>query len=83
MLKILSASAVPLGGASVLVHAQTANPFQGQLAAPYGAGPGANNNNNASGSANTPSGGTQAALLCSQYPPNVSPRSWAGNTRGC
>jgi hypothetical protein len=52
--------------------AQTAaNPSQGQLAAPYGAGPAANNNNNAWGIANTPTGSAAAGPLSTIYAPNV------------
>ena len=57
MRKLLMASAAILGATGGLALAQTpANPNQGQLAAPYGAGPAANNNNNAWGTANTPTG---------------------------
>jgi hypothetical protein len=48
-----------------------ANPSQGQLSAPYGAGPATNNNNNAWGIANTPSGSKEAGALSTMYPPNV------------
>jgi len=48
-----------------------ANPLQGQLAAPYGAGPAANNNNNAWGIANTPTGAAAAGPLSTIYAPNV------------
>src|SRR4051812_389291 len=55
-----------------LSQAQTpANPSQGQLAAPYGAGPASNNNNNAWGIANTPSGSKAAGSLSTIYPPNT------------
>jgi hypothetical protein len=72
MRRILFASAALLGGTAMLAHAQKpANPSQGQLVAPYGAGPATNNNNNAWGIANTPSGSAAAGLLSSEYPPNV------------
>jgi len=48
-----------------------AHPNQGQSATPYGAGPAANNNNNAWGIANTPSGNAAAGPLSSIYAPNV------------
>src|SRR3954470_18427 len=72
MRKILMASAAILGATSSLALAQTAaNPNQGQLAAPYGAGPAANNNNNAWGVANTPTGSAAAGPLSTVYAPNV------------
>jgi hypothetical protein len=76
MRKILMASAAILGASGGLAFAQTpalpvANPNQGQLAAPYGAGPAANNNNNAWGVANTPSGSAAAGPLSTIYAPNV------------
>jgi hypothetical protein len=62
-----------LGGSVMLAHAQTApaNQTQGQYAGPYGAGPASNNNNNAWGVANTPSGSTAAGSLSTVYAPNV------------
>ena len=61
MRKILLASAALIGGSVGLGHAQTAsNPSQGQLVAPFGAGPATNNNNNAWRIANTPSGSKEA-----------------------
>jgi hypothetical protein len=62
-----------LGGGIMLAHAQTApaNQTQGQYAGPYGAGPASNNNNNAWGVANTPSGSTAAGALSTIYAPNV------------
>ncbi|HYZ22103.1 MAG TPA: hypothetical protein VE690_08095 [Rhodopila sp.] len=72
MRKLLMASAAVLGATGSLAMAQTpANPSQGQLAAPYGAGPASNNNNNAWGIANTPSGSPAAGSLTSIYAPNV------------
>jgi hypothetical protein len=70
------ASAAILGASGGLALAQTANPNvahpnQGQLAAPYGAGPAANNNNNAWGIANTPTGSAAAGPLSTIYAPNV------------
>lgn len=49
----------------------TANPSQGQLAAPYGSGPNVNNNNNAWGIANTSSGAAAAGPISTIYPPNA------------
>lgn len=80
MRKLLMASAAILGASGGMAMAQApglpslpviANPNQGQLAAPYGAGPAANNNNNAWGIANTPTGSTAAGPLSALYPPNV------------
>jgi hypothetical protein len=71
MRKLLMASAAILGASGGLALAQTAHPNQGQLAAPYGAGPATNNNNNAWGAANTPSGSTAAGPLSTIYAPNV------------
>jgi hypothetical protein len=72
MRKYLLASAALLGATVGLAHAQApANPSQGQLAAPYGAGPATNDNNNAWGIANTPSGSQLAGPLSSIYPPNT------------
>jgi hypothetical protein len=72
MRNMLLASAAILGGTIALAHAQpVANPSQGQMAAPYGSGPAANNNNNAWGIANTPSGSAAAGVLSSEYAPNV------------
>ena len=72
MRKLLMASAAILGASGSLALAQTpAHPNQGQLAAPYGAGPAANNNNNAWGIANTPTGAAAAGPLSTIYAPNV------------
>ena len=72
MRRILLTSAALLGGPAMLAHAQPpTNPLQGQYIAPFGAGPATNNNNNAWGIANTPSGSVAAGLLSSEYPPNV------------
>jgi hypothetical protein len=72
MRKLLMASAAILGASGSLAFAQpVANPAQGQLAAPYGAGPAANNNNNAWGIANTPSGSAAAGPLSTINAPNV------------
>jgi hypothetical protein len=73
MRKLLMASAAILGASSSLAFAQlpVANPSQGQMAAPYGAGPAANNNNNSWGIANTPSGSAAAGPLSTLYPPNT------------
>lgn len=73
MRKVLLASVAILGATGGLAKAQTlpANPSQGQLAAPYGAGPAANNNNNSWGIANTPTGSAAAGPLSTIYAPNV------------
>jgi len=71
MRNILLTTAALLWGTVALAQAQTAAPSQGQLAAPYGAGPASNNNNNAWGIANTPSGSTAAGPLSTQFPPNT------------
>jgi hypothetical protein len=70
------ASAAILGASGGLASAQTptppvANPSQGQMVAPYGAGSAANNNNNAWGIANTPTGSAAAGPLSTVYAPNV------------
>jgi hypothetical protein len=75
MRKLLMASAAILGASGGLAVAQTtlppAHPNQGQYAGPYGAGPAANNNNNAWGIANTPTGSAAAGPLSTIYAPNV------------
>jgi hypothetical protein len=75
MRKLLMASAAILGATSTLALAQAPTPAgatQGQYAGPYGAGPAANNNNNAWGVANTPTGSAAAGPLSgSIYSPNV------------
>ncbi len=72
MRRILLTSAALLGASSPLAYAQTrANPSQGQLAAPYGSGPAANNNNNSWGIANTPSGSKEAGPISVMIPPNT------------
>jgi hypothetical protein len=72
MRKLLLATAAILGATGSLAQAQTpANPSQGQLAAPYGAGPAKDNNNNAWGIANTPSGSAAAGPLSTLFAPNV------------
>jgi predicted porin len=71
MRRILLTSAALFAGAAASAHAQIAAQSQGQLAAPYGAGPATNNNNNAWGIANTPTGSAAAGPLSAEYPPNV------------
>jgi hypothetical protein len=77
MRKILLASAALFGATAAVAHAQTpatqapAAPSQGQLVAPYGAGPAPMNNNNAWGTANTPSGSAAAGPLSTIYAPNT------------
>ena len=72
MRRVLLASAALFGASVSLANAQTAaNPSQGQLAAPYGNGPAANNNNNAWGIANTPSGSKEAGPVSTMFPPNT------------
>jgi hypothetical protein len=67
------ATAAIMGASGGLAYAQTpvAAPSQGQLAAPYGAGPAKDNNNNAWGIANTPTGSAAAGPLSTIYAPNV------------
>lgn len=67
MRKLLLASAAMLSATSGLALAQVAAPSQGQLIAPYGAGPAANNNNNSWGTANTPTGSAAAGPLSTIY----------------
>jgi hypothetical protein len=72
MRRYLMTSAALLGATVSLAHAQApANPSQGQYAAPYGAGPATNNNNDAWGIANTPSGSKEAGPLSTIYAPNT------------
>ena len=72
MRNFLMAGAAIMGVTSGLAYAQApANPSQGQLVAPYGAGPATFNNNNSWGIANTPSGGASAGPLSTIYAPNV------------
>jgi hypothetical protein len=71
MRKLLMATAAILGTSGGLAVAQIAAPNQGQLAAPYGAGPAANNNNNSWGVANTPSGSAAAGPLSTINAPNI------------
>jgi hypothetical protein len=72
MRKLLLATAAIMGATGGLAYAQTpANPSQGQLAAPYGAGPAKDNNNNAWGIANTPTGSAAAGPLSTVFAPNV------------
>ncbi len=72
MLRIILASAAIVGTSGGAAFAQSAaNPSQGQLSAPFGAGPASNNNNNAWGIANTPSGSGTAGPLSTIYPPNT------------
>ena len=56
---------------SVWLMPAPANPSQGQYGGPYGAGPATNNNNNAWGIANTPSGSNAAGPLSTIYAPNT------------
>nr|WP_294555204.1 porin [uncultured Rhodopila sp.] len=73
MRKLLLATAAIMGASGGLAYAQTlpANPSQGQLIAPYGAGPAKDNNNNAWGVANTPSGSAAAGQLSTIFAPNT------------
>ena len=75
MRSILLASAAILaaGGAQAQQTGGIAapNPSQGQFVAPFGSGPAANNNNNAWGIANTPSGSKAAGSLSTIYAPNT------------
>ena len=70
--RVVLTSAALLGATATMALAQSpSNPSQGQFVAPFGAGPAANNNNNAWGIANTPSGTAAAGPLSSEYAPNV------------
>jgi hypothetical protein len=72
MRKLLLASAALVGATVPLAYAQSpANPMQGQMAAPYGAGGNTSNNNNAWGIANTPTGSTAAGPLSTIRAPNT------------
>ncbi|HVY14414.1 MAG TPA: hypothetical protein VHB27_04250 [Rhodopila sp.] len=74
MRKLLMASAAILGATGGIALAQTASPAapnQGQYIGPYGAGPASNNNNNAWGVANTPSGSAAAGPLSTLVAPNT------------
>jgi hypothetical protein len=76
MRKLLMASAAILGATGGIALAQTAvapvaAPSQGQLSAPYGAGPANNNNNNSWGIRNTPSGSAAAGPLSTLAAPNT------------
>jgi Gram-negative porin len=76
MRKYLLASTALLAASVGLAQAQAqplapAAQSQGQLAAPYGSGPASNNNNNAWGIANTPSGSKDAGSLSTIYAPNT------------
>jgi hypothetical protein len=77
MRKVLLAGTALLGGTVSFACAQTpsvsaaANPTQGQLIAPYGAGGATNNNNNAWGIANTPTGSTAAGPLSTIRAPYI------------
>lgn len=72
MRKILMATVALMCGSAGIANAQApASPSQGQLKAPYGSGPASNNNNNAWGVANTPSGSAAAGSLSTQYSPNT------------
>jgi Gram-negative porin len=72
MRRILLAGAAFVAGTASLAHAQApANPTQGQLAAPYGAGGNTSNNNNAWGIANTPTGSIAAGPLSTFRAPNT------------
>ena len=69
---LLSATAFVSIFATTYVQAQAPSaPSQGQLSAPYGSGPAANNNNNAWGIANTPSGSAAAGPLSTIYAPKT------------
>src|SRR3954452_3662855 len=71
--KTLLATAAFCCASTQLAYSQNApaNPSQGQLAAPYGAGPATNNNNNAWGVANTPTGSKAAGPLSTIYAPDI------------
>ena len=69
--KLLAGAALFCAPISLAQAQAPANPSQGQLAAPYGSGPAANNNNNAWGSANTPSGSKASGTISTIFPPNT------------
>jgi hypothetical protein len=71
MRTLLLTGAVLFSGTAVAQKQVPSNPSQGQLVAPYGAGPATNNNNNAWGIANTPSGSNAAGPFSTIYAPNV------------
>jgi hypothetical protein len=72
MHRMLLTSVALLGGSISFAYAQTpANPSQGQLVAPYGAAGATSNNNNAWGTANTPTGSLAAGPLSTIRAPNV------------
>ena len=72
MRRLLLTSAAVFTGSISFAHAQVpANPSQGQLVAPYGAGGSTSNNNNAWGTANTPTGSVAAGPLSTIRAPNV------------
>jgi hypothetical protein len=78
MRRVLLVSTMVFSAGGVGAYAQVpanpippANPNQGQLAAPYGGGPAANNNNNAWGIANTPTGSKEAGPISTMFAPNT------------
>jgi Gram-negative porin len=72
MRKVLMMSAALLGGSLSFAQAQVpSSPLQGQYIGPYGAAGATNNNNNAWGTANTPTGSIAAGSLSSIRPPHV------------
>ena len=72
MRKLLLASAAILGATGGLALAQTApNPMSGKMVAPLSGGPASNNNNNAWGIANTPTGSAAAGGNSFIYAPNA------------
>ncbi len=76
---MLLAGVALFSGTAVAQELPVSAPSQGQLIAKYGAGPAANNNNNAWGVANTPSGSAQAGPLSVQRAPNVIAHPTPGN----
>ena len=76
---LLAGTALLTAGLAVARAQAPAAPSQGQLAAPYGAGPAPNNNNNAWGIANTPSGSVTAGPVSAIYPPNTDTIPAPGN----
>lgn len=72
MRKTLLATVALVGVGTTFAQAQvTPNPSQGQYIGPYGTGPAGNNNNNAWGIANTPSGSQAAGPLSTMFAPDT------------
>jgi hypothetical protein len=68
---LASASILAAGAAQAQNPLPDPNPSQGQFVGSYGAGPALNNNNNAWGIANTPSGDKSIGTISTIYAPNT------------